>query len=228
MVRCPECGSWIWFSTNYRKERVCSNCGAILKRKISLGGLLLEDLEVVGHTPGHTEGAYPSNIWELPSIVKGELETGLPEPGLPVTEEDLPERIDQIPTPPSREKSETVEKVPSIRADRVKWGHCNHCHALIVLSNASFCSNCGASLTHGLKDATPLGIGVKAKPRKHIGAKTRHGEKCTVCGLQLTRDDNVARCPHCGNPAHRTHLLEWIHRRNRCPVCGKYLDEKDF
>lgn len=241
MARCPECGSWIWFLTDYLGERVCSHCGAILKHKMSPGGIFLGDLEVVGHTPGHSESApyskddpsmsedvHPSNIWDLPSIVRGDMATGLPEPGLPVTEEGHPERRNKFPTPPSREKSETVGKPPPFRAGKVKWGHCNHCHALIILSNANFCSNCGASLTHGLNDSTPLGIEVRTKPRKHIGAVAKHGEKCTVCGLQLTQDDDVVWCPHCGNPAHRNHLLEWIHRRSRCPVCGGYLDEKDF
>lgn len=97
-----------------------------------------------------------------------------------------------------------------------------------MLSDSKFCSNCGASLRHGLRDATPLGTEGKAKPKDHVGAVTEHGEKCMVCNLQLTEDDNVVWCPHCGNTAHRTHLLEWIHVKNKCPKCGEHLDEKDF
>jgi hypothetical protein len=128
-------------------------------------------------------------------------------------------------------RQNTAGSIPdraSFRGDTAKWGHCNHCHAVIILSNAKFCSNCGASLRQGLKDTTPLGERVKAKSKSGAVAVAGNGEKCVVCDLQLNRGDDVVWCPSCGNPAHRTHLLEWIHVKNRCPVCGEHLREQDF
>nr|MDO8099295.1 RING finger domain-containing protein [Candidatus Njordarchaeota archaeon] len=49
--------------------------------------------------------------------------------------------------------------------------------------------------------------------------------KCMVCNLDLKRDQEVLRCPRCGNLAHKVHILEWLHTHNYCPVCNQHLSE---
>jgi hypothetical protein len=127
-----------------------------------------------------------------------------------------------------QDRAGSISDRSSFRGDKAKWGHCNHCHEVIILSNAKFCSNCGASLRHGSNDTTPLGERVKTRSKRRAVAVAGNGEKCMVCDLHLNRGDDIVWCPSCGNPAHKTHLLEWIHVRNSCPVCGERLREQDL
>jgi hypothetical protein len=53
-------------------------------------------------------------------------------------------------------------------------------------------------------------------------------KKCIVCNLAISKADDVVSCPHCGNRAHREHMLEWLHTHDYCPVCEKHLREQDF
>jgi rRNA maturation endonuclease Nob1 len=139
------------------------------------------------------------------------------------------ERIDSSPNPRSDSDEYWLTKnEPSSREEQLNWGHCDYCQAVIVLSNSKFCSNCGASLGHRLEDATPVGMKEKTKLRKKIELMAKHGKKCMVCNLELGGDDDVVWCPNCGSPAHRDHLLEWIHVKNNCPICGERLTEQSF
>jgi hypothetical protein len=52
--------------------------------------------------------------------------------------------------------------------------------------------------------------------------------KCMVCNLDVDSDDAVLRCPHCGNMAHKIHMLEWLHVKDYCPVCRRHLEERDL
>ncbi len=44
-------------------------------------------------------------------------------------------------------------------------------------------------------------------------------EDCCVCRMRIKPDDDFVRCEHCGSPAHRAHLGEWLKIRGTCPVC---------
>jgi len=48
-------------------------------------------------------------------------------------------------------------------------------------------------------------------------------DKCIICNLTLKRGDEVVRCPSCGNKAHKTHMLEWLHVKKYCPACHKLV-----
>jgi hypothetical protein len=202
MARCPECRKWLWHGPGRFDEYVCPGCGAVLKRNYDLrGGLLFGSLEVVGHTrERYLEDDSRLDLSEAEVRARYNRDRGLPE---------------------------AEENATSLKAAEAKWGHCNYCEAVIMLSNARFCSNCGASIRHGLKDATPLEMQEKAKPADRIGAP-ECGEECMVCNLELGEGDDVLWCPHCGSPAHKTHLLEWIRTRHNCPICGQRLDESEF
>ena len=55
-------------------------------------------------------------------------------------------------------------------------------------------------------------------------------EKCIVCGLPIKEEekDQTFYCPHCKNPAHKSHLLEWIKLKGTCPMCKKKLIRSDL
>jgi hypothetical protein len=44
-------------------------------------------------------------------------------------------------------------------------------------------------------------------------------EDCCVCRMRIKESDDFVRCEHCGSPAHRAHLGEWLKIRGTCPVC---------
>jgi hypothetical protein len=48
---------------------------------------------------------------------------------------------------------------------------------------------------------------------------------CIVCKGYLYVGDSIASCPRCKGIAHRGDLLEWVHVKGTCPVCGRHLDE---
>jgi len=47
--------------------------------------------------------------------------------------------------------------------------------------------------------------------------------RCSVCQLDIVFGDDLVRCPYCGVPSHRDHLLEWIKIKGFCPTCRKEL-----
>jgi tetratricopeptide (TPR) repeat protein len=50
-------------------------------------------------------------------------------------------------------------------------------------------------------------------------------DKCIICNLALRKTDEVVRCPSCGNKAHKTHMLEWLHVNKYCPACYSLISE---
>lgn len=212
MARCPICGALTEVISSQGERRYfCSHCGLILKRKARKDDVIHGDLEVVDYIERVAD-----------SIERNSEDTGISERGRYTT-------IDSSPSSRSSpRRSETdMNRSPS-RGEQFNWGHCNYCQAIIVLSNSKFCSNCGASLGQRLEDATPFEMKDKAMSEKNTRIATKMQKKCTVCNLELSEDDDVTWCPHCGNPAHRTHLLAWVHVKNSCPICGKHLTERDF
>jgi uncharacterized delta-60 repeat protein len=95
---------------------------------------------------------------------------------------------------------------------------CPYCGAHFKVPNAMFCWNCGGSLETG------QGI----VPARHEREDAMIVGKCMVCNLDVKKSDIVALCPYCGNIAHKTHMLEWLHVKNYCPICRKHLTEKDL
>jgi outer membrane protein assembly factor BamB len=88
---------------------------------------------------------------------------------------------------------------------------CPSCGARVEGPEAEYCSSCGASIQ-----------GVQQKRQ----AKTIRS--CMICNLPITSEEECLRCPHCGNTAHKVHLLEWLHVKGCCPVCRMDLHEEDL
>ncbi len=55
-------------------------------------------------------------------------------------------------------------------------------------------------------------------------------EKCMVCALPIKDEEKNEKvyCPHCRNPAHENHLIEWIKLKGICPLCRKNLSQSDI
>jgi predicted RNA-binding Zn-ribbon protein involved in translation (DUF1610 family) len=69
---------------------------------------------------------------------------------------------------------------------------------------------------------------VEVGPMTNVSEASGSSGKCIVCNLPISKADEIVYCPHCGNQAHRDHMLEWLHTHDYCPVCEKHLDGKDF
>ena len=46
------------------------------------------------------------------------------------------------------------------------------------------------------------------------------GNKCTICKLELRKDDIIVTCPTCSALFHEQHLVDWLTINSNCPVCG--------
>ena len=49
-------------------------------------------------------------------------------------------------------------------------------------------------------------------------------QKCPVCKLPIEKEDFVVQCPHCSRLFHGKHLIEWLLKNNRCPVCQETIE----
>jgi Zn finger protein HypA/HybF involved in hydrogenase expression len=123
-------------------------------------------------------------------------------------------------------------------------GLCVHCNMPVTIRGSEFCPSCGARLI-GLADAEAFlassGEAMETRPTPAVSAeqasriarafRVRKRERlgnCMVCNLHLKRSDPIAWCPHCGNPAHKNHLIRWIETKRICPMCGQHLDELEL
>ncbi|MEX2701696.1 MAG: NosD domain-containing protein [Candidatus Baldrarchaeota archaeon] len=52
--------------------------------------------------------------------------------------------------------------------------------------------------------------------------------RCMVCGLEIKSGEDIVFCRYCNSPAHREHLLEWLHIKRICPYCRHPLRETDL
>ena len=51
---------------------------------------------------------------------------------------------------------------------------------------------------------------------------------CVVCNLPLGNEGKIVRCPLCKNIAHEEHMLEWLRRRDYCPVCRGRIERSQL
>ncbi|MFX0168872.1 MAG: RING finger domain-containing protein [Candidatus Hodarchaeota archaeon] len=49
-------------------------------------------------------------------------------------------------------------------------------------------------------------------------------DQCSVCGLRIRDGQQMVFCTSCGNPAHYTHLAEWVKTRGTCPICRNRIN----
>jgi hypothetical protein len=93
---------------------------------------------------------------------------------------------------------------------------CPECGAPVRLSNAVYCTRCGARLQEDSQQ-TPA-----QAPIQELG------ETCMVCRRSIRVGEETLRCPYCRHAAHSDHFLEWIHVKDSCPFCGSHLNEEEL
>ncbi len=47
--------------------------------------------------------------------------------------------------------------------------------------------------------------------------------QCIICRHNIHHSEPNAKCSHCGNSFHRTHLLEWLKVFGHCPICHQRI-----
>ncbi|WXG46889.1 MAG: RING finger protein [Candidatus Atabeyarchaeum deiterrae] len=240
MARCPECGKWIW--TFLSNETECPKCGAILKvHRVFLGRFTSTWFETVGFTPSsagarHHFARDPS--FSKQEIVPGGLEGELGEATLPDYVEDEEENPSYRPLYSDRKGKDASKASPQQRSTgasrdmlssqdkNVEGRRCIFCGAGIRQPDTKFCPSCGARLH--LQPRVVASTQTEANPEaeKQVTGESRETHDCIVCNEELTEKNDVVWCPHCGQPAHRDHMVKWIREKGRCPNCGASLDER--
>jgi uncharacterized delta-60 repeat protein len=138
--------------------------------------------------------------------------TGVPRDGSTSSEEGSTE-VEVATFSVPRSVRGRIRKVPAVAIDL-----CPHCGAKMRVPDAEFCWNCGASLERN-SEGVLIGYG---------GREAATAGRCMVCNSDVMKTDVVARCPYCRNVAHKVHLLEWLHVKDYCPICGEHLVESDL
>lgn len=49
---------------------------------------------------------------------------------------------------------------------------------------------------------------------------------CIVCNNPIQNGEDAKVCPKCNNPAHKSHLLEYLRTKGECPSCGSKIKGK--
>lgn len=66
---------------------------------------------------------------------------------------------------------------------------------------------------------SPQSFNQKIRLNSNIVGKWVKKERCIICFMDISNDDNILRCPHCDQPAHKTHITDWLLTKQYCPVC---------
>lgn len=226
MVRCPVCGAWMQGGTGRGGFHRCPICGAklrVITTHASARALLVCALFLA------TAVLLAANmIWFffwpyflLTFSIRRHFTKveAVPERTFPTPQTS--QTGNEQTSPPLTQRREVVPAVKTSSAHASPtWRYCIYCGAMINESNWRFCANCGASL--------PASNRTNDLDDDNFARAEDQRAKCMVCGVLINNSDRVAYCKHCGNVAHRTHLLEWIHVKGRCPRCDLRLSEEDI
>lgn len=230
--RCPNCGNRLSGRAMYGQGFACPSCHSILRFRtsgaaslfmllllgvwISLIGVfgflilpLIPFIIIVSSTLRTVEIAEPSTF---PTIERSPLTR---EPSTRIQT-----RLRRVPSTDASGNETALDSSNGFRRSLRAGNYCIYCGASVLESTWKFCSNCGASLP---EQTGELSESNSEESFPELG----YGSPCMVCGLALHHSDLIAYCPHCGNGAHMGHMLEWLHVRRQCPVCGETLTERE-
>lgn len=224
MFRCPNCGNTLHWRPRHSEDFMCPMCSSRLRIRVSrgLGPFSLFFLLV-------WLLALPLNwgfglFWLFilfccfPAM---RMKVEVVKPNSTTVPQTSSVRNDQTRSATTLMRQSTVNRQPLLTKGQLASRFCSYCGAAVSVPDWKFCQNCGASLLTVTGEA----------PYSNEQNKVRgdgHASRCMVCGLNLSNDSLLAYCPHCGNSAHRTHLLEWLHVKKYCPICGQHLTEQEL
>jgi hypothetical protein len=103
------------------------------------------------------------------------------------------------------------------------------CGRRIYRSNSMLCNDCRARLgieDRGIMFTAQINDNNDETAQPIMGREER--QTCTVCNLPLNDGTQFVWCPYCGRPAHKVHLLEWLHVKSLCPACRQHLREDEI
>jgi hypothetical protein len=224
MSRCPICGYRVAGGARRYEEFVCPRCDATLRctvratvAPLAIGLILFVFLLALTATVG--VGIFP---WFIFAIIfaacAGSPRVEVVRRRISTTSERSDYREPQAGPTRSVSSGESAKMGRGVARDDRSWRYCIYCGAVIGESDWRFCANCGASII-APNTANQIDNDNMPREKDSIG-------NCMVCGLAIHSSEQVAYCIHCGNAAHRLHLLEWIHVKGRCPMCEQRLNEK--
>jgi rRNA maturation endonuclease Nob1 len=105
---------------------------------------------------------------------------------------------------------------------------CQECGTTVSLKEADFCPKCGANLPPPVIRLTVSEDRIKTGELRRKTSKAKPVGTCLVCDLEMNTADVLARCPHCGNLFHKSHLSRWVSTKKQCPACGERLAESEI
>ena len=47
---------------------------------------------------------------------------------------------------------------------------------------------------------------------------------CPICKLLIKKEEFIVQCPYCLNLFHGKHLIEWLLKHNKCPICQEIIE----
>jgi predicted RNA-binding Zn-ribbon protein involved in translation (DUF1610 family) len=212
-MQCPNCGVRIKFWTDARfqngKEVPCPSCPAVLKAPELLGFVIIIGFFVVLVIVGVTAVLAISSMSTFPQAYAPNL-------GIVAFFIILSALVIAL-------YVVSLIRVKKIEVVRLR-PECQHCKTVMIVEDAEFCPNCGASMETPVWESITI---VEEQPQTMKSTRRVRERKptgiCLVCGLELSSHDNLATCPHCRNVFHKTHLAEWVSKKKRCPACGERL-----
>jgi hypothetical protein len=224
VFRCPNCGSLVYGSARCGGSLVCPNCNARLRVRASgrvspfVLFFLFVWLLAVPFSWGFGFFWLFIILCCLPATRRRVEVDRTNASTAPQTSPNRSQQAGSI-SNPIRQNRISQKQVFAESQRTLKY--CIYCGAAISAPDWRFCQNCGASLS---REATEVPYQIE----RNVVSAEDHSGKCMVCGLRLDDGQALAYCAHCGSGAHKVHLLEWLHVKNYCPVCGQHLNEQDI
>lgn len=71
----------------------------------------------------------------------------------------------------------------------------------------------------------PLSVVSKELIKKLTYKEQIKEEKCSICKLELRKNQDILQCPECQALFHKEHLIDWLETKKDCPVCHVVIRE---
>jgi predicted nucleic acid-binding Zn ribbon protein len=224
-LKCPVCGAWINVGTGRDRLTRCPICSARLRVTdtnflLPLMGFGLVIVIMILSAANLIWFAILPLIPLIVAIGSISFARAVAVPGSDLQARRTPQTRNEPSSPNVSSGENIIQSLPATHADDTTIQRfCMYC-GRPIMNSWRFCANCGASL------ASPRTTG-RIDDSQTLREVDSLGT-CMVCGLAIQPSAQVVYCIHCGNVAHRLHLLEWIHVKRRCPICEERLTEDDI